>query len=415
MIYWKLTQGAAGPAFRLLSDIQGEVAVHILLYTRNEYVQEPFAANLLSLGHRITLAPVPFARYDDDPDFQNAFFHALDRKKTETGTPFDFIFSFNYYPDIARVAQKAKVQYVSWIFDSPHLPLQSKTLGYPCNLVFVFDHFLYEKYRAEGYANVCYLPLPARIIEPKEGTRVYKHDITFLGSLYDGSRDLYGTIRQMSDYLRGYMDAAILAQRKVYNADILDELITSRLLCEFSAYINTELSDRYRNDGITLFRNVVRRRITMEERKDLLQKLGDRFSVALYSQNPYPSLPVQYMGYAEYVHVMPRVFQESKINLNITLRSIRSGIPLRIMDILGAGGFCLTNKQAELERYFRNGVDLVWYEDENDLLSKAEYYLHHEDEREQIARNGHARVRELFAYEKQLNRLLSIAAERKFV
>ena len=35
---------------------------------------------------------------------------------------------------------------------------------------------------------------------------------------------------------------------------------------------------------------------------------------------------------------MPEVFRKSKINLNITLRSIISGISLRVYDILGAGG-----------------------------------------------------------------------------
>ena len=45
---------------------------------------------------------------------------------------------------------------------------------------------------------------------------------------------------------------------------------------------------------------------------------------------------------------MPYVFRNSRINLNITLRSIKSGIPLRCMDIYGAGGFLLSNYQTDL-------------------------------------------------------------------
>ena len=37
------------------------------------------------------------------------------------------------------------------------------------------------------------------------------------------------------------------------------------------------------------------------------------------------------------------MFANSKVNLNITLRNIKTGIPLRALDIMGAGGFLLTN------------------------------------------------------------------------
>ena len=49
----------------------------------------------------------------------------------------------------------------------------------------------------------------------------------------------------------------------------------------------------------------------------------------------------------------------------MTIRNIRTGIPLRVWDILGAGGFLLTNFQVELPDYFENGKDIVYYEDIN--------------------------------------------------
>ena len=89
---------------------------------------------------------------------------------------------------------------------------------------------------------------------------------------------------------------------------------------------------------------------------------------------------------------MPRVFKQSKINLNITLRSIKSGIPLRGFDIRGAGGFLLSNVQGDFLGSFTPGDEFVYYEDEKDLLRKIDYYLFHEDEREAIARSGHDKV-----------------------
>lgn len=90
------------------------------------------------------------------------------------------------------------------------------------------------------------------------------------------------------------------------------------------------------------------------------------------------------------------------------MRGIKSGIPLRAFDIMGAGGFLISNYQPELLDYFVPGKDFVCYESKRDLLEKVEYYLSHDEERKAIARNGHEkvaarhtyrhRIREMFAF-----------------
>lgn len=105
---------------------------------------------------------------------------------------------------------------------------------------------------------------------------------------------------------------------------------------------------------------------------------------------------------------MPFVFANSKINLNISLRSICSGIPLRALDIMGCGGFLLTNYQPELDEYFTNGVDYVYFDSKEDLLSKIEYYLSHPKERKEIASNALLRIASDFSYEHQLHQLFSL-------
>ena len=115
------------------------------------------------------------------------------------------------------------------------------------------------------------------------------------------------------------------------------------------------------------------------------------------------------MGEVHYMYEMPLVFKYSKINLNITLRSIRNGIPLRAMDIMGAGGFLLTNYQNDLSECFTIGEDLDIYTSPDDLLSKCEYYLSHEKERIEIAENGYQKVLNHYTYEKQLQKMLSSA------
>ena len=73
---------------------------------------------------------------------------------------------------------------------------------------------------------------------------------------------------------------------------------------------------------------------------------------------------------------------------------------------LAAGGFLITNYQAEIAEYFEDGVDLVMAYTPEDMIQKTAYYLQHEDERKEIALNGQKKVFESFAYTKLLQDIL---------
>ena len=86
---------------------------------------------------------------------------------------------------------------------------------------------------------------------------------------------------------------------------------------------------------------------------------------------------------------MPLVFRQSKININTTMRAIRTGMPQRIWDVLGSGGFLLSNYQADMDGELILGKHLVAYESEAEACELISYYLEHDDEREEIAEAGY--------------------------
>lgn len=112
--------------------------------------------------------------------------------------------------------------------------------------------------------------------------------------------------------------------------------------------------------------------------------------------------------YIDYERDMPVMFANSAINLNVTLRNIRTGIPLRVLDIMGAGGFLLTNYCPELNEYMTEGKDFVSYIDAGDCCEKAVYYIEHEAERKKIAANGHDRILDMFTYEHQIKKMFDV-------
>lgn len=113
-------------------------------------------------------------------------------------------------------------------------------------------------------------------------------------------------------------------------------------------------------------------------------------------------------GRVDYKTQMPLVFAGSKINLNISLRSIHSGIPLRVLDIMACGGFVLTNWQPEIEEYFVEGAEVAMFHSLEECMEKIDYYLQHEEKRKQIAEAGRKKVLEEFSYQTGLIKLFEI-------
>ena len=106
---------------------------------------------------------------------------------------------------------------------------------------------------------------------------------------------------------------------------------------------------------------------------------------------------------------MPQIFACSKINLNPSLRIIQTGIPLRAFDIMGAGGFLLSNYQEELLELFEDGIEVVVYESPEDAVEKIDFYLRHEDLRREIAERGKRKTFEEHSLQSRMETILRIA------
>ncbi len=265
------------------------------------------------------------------------------------GRRYDALISFNYFPILSTLCEEHGLTYLAWIYDSPSPSLQH--IEHSCNRIFFFDHTEYQSLKQAGHTNVYHLPLAVdtnrldHILPTQAQISRFSSDVSFVGKLY---------------------------QR------------------EAASFYHT----------------------TSQARIEMLQQASNEFTLKLYS--PYDTdtsmLPhVILQGPVDYYHEMPLVFRLSKINLNLTLSTIQSGIPLRILDILGAGGFLLTNHQPELDEYFIEGQDLVYYDSLEELTDKIRYYLSHETIRSKIARSGYQKVQKYYHYPAMITKMLQMA------
>lgn len=319
------------------------------------------------------------------------------------------IFSFNYFPVIAYGAKETGVPYCSWTYDNPYVLLYSYTIVFPTNYVFLFDQSQYLEFKSKGIDTVYYLPLATnvdrltRTIEDK--TRIKKYEkskwcnkgvVSFVGSLYNKKSQFYDRLKSVSDYSRGYLEAIISAQKKVYGSNFIQEVLTEEIMDDMSVDLPLKPSTSSVATREYMFAEyVINRKITADERKESICKLATYLKknnyggVDLYTDDEsftYENLTNH--GRVDYYDYAPLVFNNSKININISLRSIHTGVPLRVFDILGSGGFLITNYQADMADCYEEGIDYVTYTDEDDLLFKIAYYLEHDEERKKIAEHG---------------------------
>ena len=111
---------------------------------------------------------------------------------------------------------------------------------------------------------------------------------------------------------------------------------------------------------------------------------------------------------------IPEIYRTSRISLNFSGAGNpgraggvdRRQLKARTFEVPGAGGFLLTENAPELKRYFLIGREIATFESSSDLVERVRYYLDHADERDAVARAGHARTIAEHTYEQRISEIL---------
>lgn len=339
-----------------------------------------------------------------------------------------FVFSINFFPAISYTCERLKVPYVCWSVDSPVPELFSNALKNSYNRIFLFDRAQYEFFSPVNPSCIHYLPLATNVKRweqavlamTDEDYAAYGADVSFVGSLYT-EKCRYDKLLQMqtsshkapiSLYTQGFVDGLIEAQLKIYGCNLIPDNLTDRVIREITAADPCfyKGQDTYSDtDRYLVAHQYIGMKLAAVERERTLNRLARHFHVTLYTRSDTSTLAnVHCKGGVSTLTEMPKVFQASKINLNMTIRPIETGLSLRVWDILGCGGFLLTNYQSEIPDYFEAGKDLETYESLEELEQKIQYYLTHEEERVEIAIHGYEKVAKHHTYEIRLAQMLKI-------
>lgn len=376
-----------------------------LVYRWKAYNQRDVEEALQNAGIELTFFDLAYKSMDEDNVFEEKVVRLLREDS------FDFVFSINYFTVLSNACERVGMPYISWLCDSRLLTMHNNSVFNACNRIFVFDRVDYAEFRRLG-AKVFYLPLAANVarMDRVRSGETRTAEISFVGSMYAKKNEYDKCKGELTPYLQGYFDAALRAQTDVYGEDVIGELLTDDIVLKLGACLSFEKAkESFSSLPLAFAVTHLGFKLANIERTKLLTLLSEHFPVALYSDAPLPDAAgIDYRGTVDYWTQMPKVFYNSRINLNVTMRNIRTGLPLRMFDIMGCEGFLLTNYQAEIASLFEQGRDLVVYESFDDCLKKAGYYLEHEDERCTIAENGYRKICAHHTYDHRIAEMFEI-------
>ena len=114
-----------------------------------------------------------------------------------------------------------------------------------------------------------------------------------------------------------------------------------------------------------------------------------------------------YKGFLETEQQLAQVYAGSKIILNITMDQGLSSMNYRVLEVLAAGGFLLTDYKQDTADYFKPEKDLVFYENNEELIRKISKYLDKNSLRNQIAQNGKKTVINNHTFKQRAREILS--------
>ncbi|MDE6883118.1 MAG: glycosyltransferase [Lachnospiraceae bacterium] len=314
--------------------------------------------------------------------------------------------------------------YISILWDAPYTEIYNP-LGKMENVwVSTFDRLDRDRMLAAGIQHVLYQPLSVNAKEITEWNREiqetlkgnYIHDITMVGSLYD--KNLYDRQQELIPAaLQPYFNS--IFEEAAFRWDGIDRVYgkTGAEILQYIKMASPEFCVPNKQDieDVRVFEiYYLIRKIANIERIAVLNLLAEKHSVKLYTTSEAARtklLNVEVGPAVLYGKATSLVYAGSKINLNITLKGIEGGTPLRIMDIMAAGGFVLTSYCAETAELFEEDREIVMFRSPEELLEKVDYYLAHDRERRQIAEAGLKKVMRCYTYEKKMRELLDWMAE----
>lgn len=376
----------------------------------NEIKKEELIWALLQLGVE------PLLMNSDISIYSTARENALKIASFIEGNKATAMLSYDFSPVLSDACALKGIPYISWIYDCPQKALYEDAVRNDCNFIFSFDKRQVETIKKYGGKNVFYQPLGTNmlknsslVIDGSDETS-FSCNVSFIGNLFRDS--LFDLAEAIADDAtkKEYKDIIGNAFGRWDGIDRIHCRLSEHALDQLKSIDRSAFGDDFKMDIDDFFAvRLLAYYLASHEREEMLRRLAP-YGLRFYTGEENVNIDgVAALPPLSYTEELPKAYYLSKINMNITLHTITQGLPLRVFDIMGVGGFLLSNYQPAVDDLFEVGKEIEVYRDFEEMEDKVRFYLNHDDARQLIAINGYKAVKENYDNPVLIKKMFEIA------
>jgi spore maturation protein CgeB len=334
-------------------------------------------------------------------------------KKQILACGIDFVFTINHIGftlEFLLALKAVGLPYISWFIDNPFFRINRRLLLHsvsPNCILFTWDKTYIRKIGELGFKNTFYLPIGVneKIFRKYDLTEVvhYSCDVSFAGA-------------SMYSHYQTYYEEGVSDQK---TQNIIKQVIdlqsanpmldVSTVLTEMQEIFNHRIKfENLKLKGTEPFEMCLEEAAASKYRKELIKAISD-LDFHLYGDRGWVRLlgaNVKYLGLIKRREELAKLYNATKVNLNITKPQSKTSLPMRVFEICACDAFMLSDYKRDLSELFTLDEEIICYRDKEDLRSKILYFLRHPDERAQIAKQAQRRVFEEHTYLRRMKQMI---------
>lgn len=320
----------------------------------------------------------------------------------------DFLITSNYSGmDIAgifsRFFEDACLPYVSWFTDTPRMILFGRQMHLSqYSIAATWERAYIPYFERLGFQHVLFLPhaTDPELFRGEPGTG-FDRDLAFVGmSMVEQTQEALEKHARLPHLVAAVEKAFTEGRvtRESY-AQGMEAILAPALLAQLdeSERRNVELLINYES--------------TRRQREDLGRTLAPLGLEARGDAGWLRTLS-RVGGQVGYFDDLAPFYRRTRVNVNSTSLQMRWAVNQRVFDCPAAGGFLITDDQADMAEFFEPETESVTYASMEELSEKAGYFLKHPEERRPIVMRAQRRIASGHTHAHRLRTLEAYLKER---
>ena len=355
-----------------------------VLLMKGRFFLETETAEALEQSPLTDLSILPYLEHAPGSPRESAFAELLEREQPDLILSIGFK-GFDPEGRLFEMAERRGIPVAVWFLDDPRTGTLAfeKTMGNNVH-AFVWDSAYVPWLQQRSFAHVSTLPLgaSAAVFSQRESPKA-RIPLSFVGSAFTMNSPFMQKIKNSflwDPSLQPWVNTRV------------DALLAGQLNALTAAEGKMPFEDEKNRIWLA---NVIVHSATHYKRAHICRALTDEGLHTIGDPEGWREIlgtQATCLPPVDYYNGLAEVYQNSEINLNITSCQMPTTVNQRLFDVPLAGGFLLTDPQADAFQLFEEGQEVVVYRSVEDAADKIRYYRARPRERASIAQKARQRV-----------------------